>query len=156
MRTYLTAAGLCLLVLMSASLSGCTTVKFSSAEDTSIAKKFNNPSEKNSGIYIYRDGFIGGMHLQKAWINDDCIGAIARDSFIYKEILGGNIYKVSTSSAIGKNSIQLKTEPGKNYFIRQYLIIGPISGMTYLEEKEESEAIESIKKLNLLPNKCDY
>lgn len=140
----------------SIAISACTTVNFSSMEAEVEAKKFKTPSENNSGIYVYRDGIIGGAYLRKVWINDDCIGATARNSFIYKEIPGGKQYKVSTSTAIGHNSINIETVPGKNYFIRQYFIIGPVSGMTYLEEKKEIEAIEAITKLRLLPNKCDY
>ena len=140
----------------SVAISACTTVTHSSIEADAEAKKFTTPSGNNSGIYVYRDGMIGGAYLRKIWTNDDCIGAVARNSFIYKEVPGGKKYTISTSSAIGQNSINIETVPGKNYFIRQYLIIVPVSGMTYLEEKKEIEALDVIKNLRLLPNKCDY
>lgn len=136
-------------------ISACTTVTFSSIEADADAKKFRTPSEKNSGLYVYRDGVIGGAFLRGVWVDDDCIGVTSGKSFVYKEIPGGKEYKISTSTAIGKNSINIEALPGKNYFIRQYMIIGPVSGMTYLEEKKETEAIEAIKNLRLRPNQCE-
>lgn len=146
---------LCLALFFSLTLSACTTVNFSSKEAEAEAKQFKAPSENKSGIYVYRDGIIGGAYPRKVWADEECIGTASGKTFVYKEVPGGKEYKISTSTAIGKNSISLKVLPGKNYFIRQYLIIGPVSGMTYLEEKGEAEAIEAIKELRLRPSLCD-
>lgn len=146
---------LCLVLFFSLTLSACTTVNFSSKEAEADAKQFKAPSENKSGIYVYRDGVIGAARGRQVWVEEECIGKVSGKTFIYKEIPGGKEYKISTSTAIGKNSINLKVLPGKNYFIRQYLIIAPISGMTYLEEKGEVEAVEAIKELRLRPNQCD-
>ncbi|BEU94320.1 DUF2846 domain-containing protein [Acidovorax sp. DW039] len=146
---------LCLALFFSLTLSACTTVNFSSKEAEADAKQFKAPSENKSGIYVYRDGVIGAARARQVWVEEECIGTVSGKTFIYKEIPGGQEYKISTSTAIGKNSITLKVLPGKNYFVRQYLIIAPISGMTYLEEKGEVEAIEAIKELRLRPNQCD-
>lgn len=146
---------LCLALFFSLTLSACTTVNFSSKEAEAEAKQFKAPSENKSGIYVYRDGIIGGAYPRKVWADEGCIGTASGKTFVYKEVPGGKEYKISTSTAIGKNSISLKVLPGKNYFIRQYLIIGPVSGMTYLEEKGEVEAIEAIKELRLRPSQCD-
>lgn len=146
---------LCLALFFSLTLSACTTVNFSSKEAEAEAKQFKAPSENKSGIYVYRDGIIGGAYPRKVWADEECIGTASGKTFVYKEVPGGKEYKISTSTAIGKNSISLKVLSGKNYFIRQYLIIGPVSGMTYLEEKGEAEAIEAIKELRLRPSLCD-
>ena len=146
---------LCFALFFSFILSACTTVNFSSKEAEADAKLFKAPSENKSGIYVYRDGVIGGAYPRQVWADEECIGTASGKTFIYKEVPGGKEYKISTSTAIGKNSISLKVLPGKNYFIRQYLIIGPVSGMTYLEEKGEAEAIEAIKELRLRPSQCD-
>jgi hypothetical protein len=146
---------LCLVLFFSLTLSACTTVNFSSKEAEADAKQFKAPSENKSRIYVYRDGIIGRAYSRQVWADEECIGTVSGKTFVYKEVPGGKEYKISTSTAIGKNSITLKVLPGKNYFIRQYLIIGPVSGMTYLEEKGEAEAIEAIKELRLRPSQCD-
>ncbi|MGL4860127.1 MAG: hypothetical protein ACRC5A_10415 [Enterobacteriaceae bacterium] len=40
-------------------LGGCASVALESSQESTIAKRFQPPEANKSGLYIYRDSFIG-------------------------------------------------------------------------------------------------
>ena len=129
-------------------LSACATVPMASVEESNTAKQFRSPEKGNSGLYIYRDSFIGKALKKNLYIDDKFIGESAPDVFFYKTIKAGE-HKISTESEFSNNDLNIKTESGKNYFIRQYIKFGVFVGGAKLEQVSEEEGKKAISKLNM-------
>ncbi len=130
-------------------LNGCTTIPMESKEISIKAKSFNLPSRGNAGLYIYRDS-MSGLGLKKdIWVDDKCIGESAPHIFFYEDIKGDTWHTISTESEFSPNNLFIKTESGKNYFIRQYIKIGVLINGANLELIEEAEAKKSISQLDM-------
>lgn len=70
-------------------------------------------------------------------------------SFFYEEVKGNAEHKISTESEFSPNDLLLKTENGKNYFIKQYLKLGVFVGGANLELVNEKEGKEDISELEM-------
>ena len=130
-------------------LSGCATVPMVGKERADSAKTFDLPSEGNSGLYIYRAGSFGGALKKDVWIDGKCIGETAPNIFFYEEVLGDQEHKVSTESEFSPNDLLLKTDAGKNYFIRQYIRIGVFVGGAGLELVDEEKGKKAVQELEM-------
>ena len=133
-------------------LTGCASVLMESKSNSDMAKKFSPPSNDNSGLYIYRSGSFGGALKKDVWVDDDCVGETAPNVFFYKEVTGGEEHKVSTESEFSPNDLLVKTESGKNYFIRQYIKMGVLVGGAGVELVDEEKGIKAILKLKMAKN----
>ena len=58
-------------------VSGCASVKMESQDASNRAKQFASPNPGNSGLYIYRDGFLGAALIKNIWVDDKCVGESA-------------------------------------------------------------------------------
>ena len=99
MRTTTCAA----LLLSYLAMTGCASVPMEGMEETSIAKKFNPPVEGNSGLYIYRNSFVGQALKKDVWVDGKCIGETAPDVFFYEEVEGDKFHTISTESEFSPN-----------------------------------------------------
>lgn len=133
-------------------LTGCASVSMESKENSDIAKKFSPPSDDNSGLYIYRSGSFGGALKKDVWVDDNCVGETAPNVFFYKEVAGGEEHKVSTESEFSPNDLLVKTESGKNYFVRQYIKIGVFVGGAGVELVDEEKGKKEVSKLKMAKN----
>jgi uncharacterized protein YlaN (UPF0358 family) len=140
---------LVLIVLVSFLFSGCATVPMESADKNEIVKKFNPPSNGNAALYIYRSGSLGGALKKDVWVDGECIGETAPNVFFYEEVQGDQEHKVSTESEFSPNDLLLKTDGGKNYFIRQYMKLGVFVGGAGLELVDEAEGKKAVKELDM-------
>lgn len=113
------------------------------------AKQFNPPSNGNSGLYIYRNSFVGQALKKDIWVNGNCIGESAPDTFFYEEVAGGKEYKISTESEFSPNDLIVMIEAGKNYFIEQFIKMGLFVGGAGLELTNEEKGMEAVSKLGL-------
>lgn len=129
--------------------SGCATVQLEPKEVSHNAKQFNPPSDGNSGLYIFRDSILGAALKKDIWVDDKCLGESAPLTFFYEDVKGDLEHKISTESEFSPNDLILKTESGKNYFVRQYLKLGVFVGGANLEIVEESEGKKAISELEL-------
>ncbi|MFA6144981.1 MAG: DUF2846 domain-containing protein [Sulfurimonas sp.] len=129
--------------------SGCATVPMESKEVSARAKSFSPPSEGNAGLYIYRDSMLGAALKKDIWVNDKCIGESAPHIFFYEDVKGNQEHKISTESEFSPNDLLIKTESGKNYFIRQYIKMGAFVGGANLELIEEEEGKKAIFTLDM-------
>lgn len=136
-------------ILLSALLTGCASVPMESKEGSVKAKQFASPQAGNSGLYIYRDSFIGKAIKRDIWVNEKCVGKSAPDVFFYTEVDGGKEHAISTESSFSPNAMMLFVEAGKNYFIRQYITLGPAVGMAGLESIPEEQGKVAVAKLDL-------
>jgi len=141
---------LALLALSVMLFSGCsTTVPLEPKEMSQSAKSFNTPPENKAGLYVYRDSFVGKVLKKDIWIDNECLGRTANKVFFYKTIDGDKEHKLSTESEFSANSLSLKTQSGKNYFVRQYIKMGVFVGGANLEVVDEEKAKKAISKLDL-------
>ena len=129
--------------------SGCSTVPLEPQEVSESAKAFNPPSEGKAGIYVYRDSFVGQALKKDVFIDNKCLGETANGVFFYQSVEGDKEHKISTESEFSANDISLKTNSGKNYYLRQYIKMGVFVGGANLELVDEKEAQKAISKLDM-------
>jgi len=144
--TAITCAALFLSYL---AMTGCATVPMETAEKNSTAKKFNPPAEGKSGLYIYRNSFIGGALKKDVWVDGKCIGETGPDIFFYEVVEGDTSHKVTTESEFSPNNLLIKVKSGMNYFIRQYIKFGVFVGGAALELIDEEEGKKDVSDLDM-------
>ena len=130
-------------------LTGCASVNMASKEETAKAKEFSAPAEGKSGVYIYRNSFVGKALKKDVWINGKCVGETAPDVFFYTEVDGDQKYKIDTESEFSPNALEVMFDSGKNYFIRQFIKIGVFVGGAGLEQISEEQGKADVAKLNM-------
>ncbi|MBO1270266.1 DUF2846 domain-containing protein [Shewanella sp. 4t3-1-2LB] len=119
------------------------------------AKQFSEPPAGKAGLYIYRDSFVGKALKKDVWLDGECVGETAPDTFFYKIVDGNTTHTVSTESEFSPNDVSLKTDTGKNYFIRQYIKLGLFVGGAGVEVIDEDKGKEAVSKLGLAKSgKC--
>ena len=133
-------------------VSGCAKVPMANQEDSQQAKLFNQPSDGNSGLYVYRNSPVGQALKKDIYVDSKCLGQSAPDVFFYKTIKGDTEHEISTESEFSPNTLRLNTESGKNYFVRQYIKLGVFVGGANLEVVEEEQGKEDISKLDMAVN----
>lgn len=137
------------ILISGATLAGCASVPMESKETSNAAKKFIAPSDGNAGLYIYRAGGFGGALKKDLWVDNNCVGESAPNVFFYEEVAGGKEHKIGTESEFSPNDLMLKTEPGKNYFVSQYIKIGVFVGGADLSLVDEKTGEEAVSKLQM-------
>ena len=146
MRTTITCAALLLSYL---AMTRCASVPMEGMEETSIAKKFNPPVEGNSGLYIYRNSFVGQALKKDVWVDGKCIGETAPDVFFYEEVEGYKFHTISTESEFSPNDLIVKVKSGIHYFIRQYIKMGVFVGGAALELVDEEKGKKEVSELDM-------
>jgi hypothetical protein len=136
-------------VLLIVVFSGCSTVPLEPKDVANKFKEFNSPADGYAGLYVFRDSFVGQALKKDVWIDNECLGETAANVFFYKNVKGDVEHKISTESEFSPNAITLKTESGKNYFLRQYIKIGVFVGGANLEVVDEEEAKKAISELDM-------
>ncbi len=140
---------LTLVLLMSMLFTGCASVPMESKELSDQAKQFDPPPADRSGLYIFRYGSLGGALKKDVWIDGDCIGETAPDTFFYVQVKGGEEHTISTESEFSPNDLKIYTDGGENYFIRQFIKIGIFVGGAGLELVDAREGMEQVSELGL-------
>ncbi len=140
---------LALAALLSSCFAGCATVPMESKDKSAQAKAFNPPAAGQAGLYIYR-GMGAGTALKKdIWVDGKCIGESAPKVFFYAPVAGNAEHKISTESEFSPNDLMLKTESGKNYFLRQYIKLGVFVGGANIEQVDEETGKKDIAGLEM-------
>ena len=135
-------------IVASMLLAGCASVPMASKEHDAALKAFNTPANDRSGVYIYRNSSFGGALTKKINIDKTYIGKSAPDVYFYQELAPGN-HTISTESEFSDNQIDLATEGGKNYFVRQYIKMGVFVGGANLEIVSDEEGKEGVLECEL-------
>ncbi len=144
---YLSAAVLGLAVALA---SGCAGIAKESRARTEALKAFPPPSRGMSGLYIYRDSRVGSLLKKDVWVDGRCVGETVPKVFFYREVAGGREHTIATESQISTNTLVLRTEPGKHYFIRQFIKRGLGFGGAGVELVDEEKGKEAVRELDLL------
>lgn len=134
--------------LLLLSLGGCATVPMASDAEDAKAKEFKTPPEGKSGMYIFRDSTLGGALKKTIYIDGKAIGESAPNVYFYKIIDAGK-HTLSTESEFSPNDLIIKTESEKNYFVENYIKMGVFVGGSNLEQVDEAEGKERVKKIHL-------
>lgn len=144
--TKISALGLLALSLF---MTGCASVSMAPQEQSAKAKEFGPPSASNAGVYIYRNSFAGKAIKKDIWVDGKCVGESAPDVFFYTEVKGGEKHKIDTESEFSPNTLELTTDAGKNYYVRQYIKMGVLVGGAGLEQVSEEQGKKDIAPLGL-------
>jgi len=107
------------------------------------------PGAIHAGLYVYRAGSFGGALKKDILLNDKCVGESAPNVFFYQQVQGGVEHKLATESEFSPNILLVQTEPGKNYYVRQYIKMGAFVGGANLELVDEQKAQKAIAGLEL-------
>jgi hypothetical protein len=75
-------------------MTGCASVDMAPKAESSKAKEFAMPTQGKSGVYIYRDSFVGKALKKDIWIDGKCVGESAPDVFFYTEVDGDKPIKL--------------------------------------------------------------
>lgn len=129
-------------------ITGCSSIPMASIEEDTKTKNFNPPSKGMSGIYIYRNSFIGQALKKELKINDEKIGRSANKVYFYKEVTPGE-HELSTKSEFGYKKINFTAVSGEKYFFRQYIKMGVFSGSSDIKAVSEEKGKKAIQKCSL-------
>ncbi len=140
---------LVLILLISTLFTGCASVPMESKELSDQVKQFNLPPADQSGLYIFRYGSFGGALKKDVWVDGECIGETAPDTFFYVQVKGGKEHTISTESEFSPNDLKIYTDGGENYFIRQFIKFGIFVGGAGLELVDAQEGMDQVSELGL-------
>lgn len=140
---------LTLVLLVCVFFSGCASVPMENKDESIKAKAFSAPSDGNAGVYIYRASGPGTVLKKDVLIDGKCIGETAPNMFFYELVKGGQEHIISTESEFSPNVLPLKTEAGKNYFVKQYIKLGVFVGGANLELVSEEKGKKDLVKLEM-------
>ena len=138
-----------LIIIVAFILGSCASVPMESLKGSNDAKQFALPSNGMSGLYIYRSSFLGKVYKKDIWVDDKCIGESANDVFFYVEVPGNSEHKISTESEFSPNNLIIKTEAGKNYFVKQYIKLGFLAEGAKLELVNNKKGMSAVSILSL-------
>ena len=139
MRSLATTALLCL------SLVGCAAVPMASTQDDSAAKRFA-PAPDMSGIYIYRNEFVGAAIKMPVVLDGKQLGKTVAYSYLYKEVAPGK--HIVTADGENTDLLKVVTQPGQITFIHQEVKMGfsvARSGMRIVEAAEGKAGVLECK-----------
>lgn len=130
-------------------ITGCASVDMAPKADSEQAKTFKAPSAGKAGIYVYRNSSFGAALKRSLWVDGQCLGESAPQVFFYTEVDGGKTHKIDTESEFSANTLELTSEAGKHYFVRQYIKMGVFVGGAGLEQIPEEQGKADVAQLNL-------
>lgn len=140
-------------VLVSASVavallaSGCASVPMASKEQDTAAKQFAVKADK-ANLYIYRNESMGAAIKMPVLLNGRSIGDTAAKTYILKEVDAGKHTLVSKTE--NDSTLDVITEPGKNYFIWQEVKMGAFSARSKLQLVDEAAGKEGVTESKLV------
>lgn len=138
------------LALLTALLfTGCASVDMAPKAESDKAKLFKAPSEGKAGLYVYRNSNFGAAIKKDLWVDGQCLGESAPQVFFYTEVDGGKTHKIDTESEFSANSLELTSEAGKHYFVRQYMKMGVFVGGAGVEQISEEQGKVDVALLNM-------
>ncbi|HFK2920998.1 TPA: DUF2846 domain-containing protein [Stenotrophomonas maltophilia] len=115
-------------------------------------KTFPAPQDGKSGVYAFRNSFVGKALKKDVLIDGECLGETADKVFFYTQVAGGQEHVISTESEFSPNDLKLFTEAGRNYFIQQSIKMGVFVGGAKLTVVPESEGRSQVMQLKMAQN----
>lgn len=137
-----------LLIIVSLGVGGCAKVPMAPPEEDMALKEFKPPQADQSGIYIYRNCFVGAALKKTVYLDQKAIGESAEDVYFYTTTTPGS-HVLSTESEFSPNDLQIDTEGGKNYFVEQYIKMGVFVGGANLRLVDEETGKKAVLECSL-------
>lgn len=137
-----------LTVISAMFLAGCASVPMGSKDDDAALKKFAAPAEGKTGLYIFRNTFVGQALKKTLTLDGTVIGESANKVYFYKEIAPGK-HTLATESEFSDNAIDFEADAGKNYFVEQYIKMGAFVGGAGVKLVSEEEGKKGVSACNL-------
>jgi len=128
--------------------SGCASVPMASPEEDAAAKQFPAPPENKSGLYVYRNTFVGQALKKTVYLDGAMIGETANKVYFYNLIDPGQ-HILSTESEFSDNSINFNAIEGENHFAEQYIKMGVFVGGANLQMVSEGEGQSAVRECRL-------
>lgn len=142
-KTMLCAAAITLTLL-----TGCASVPMESAEKDQALKSFTAPASDKAGIYIFRDSSLGPALKKTVKIDGETIGETATHTYFYRLVNPGR-HVLATESEFGDNTLELVTQGGHNYYVRQSIKLGVFVGGAKLTLVPEAEGKQGVRDSKL-------
>lgn len=136
------------LLAASVLFTGCASVPMGDPKADAQFKTFAVPPADKSGIYIYRNSFVGQALKKDLHLNGERLGETANKVYFYRQVAPGK-QTVSTESEFGDNSLELITNAGQNYFVEQYLRMGVFVGGANLKLVSDEEGKKNVLETKL-------
>lgn len=137
-----------LIIITSLGFVGCAKVPMAPSDQDIALKVFKIPKSDRSGIYIYRNCFVGAALKKTVYLDNKAIGESAENVYFYTTTNPGK-HTLSTESEFSNNDLNIVTEGGKNYFIEQYIKIGVFVGGANLRLVDEETGKKGVLECNL-------
>lgn len=138
-----------LLILSMVLFAGCAAVPMAPESTSDEAKQFNPPPDGEAGLYVYRDSQLGAALKKDIWVDGECLGETAPQTFFYRTVAGDQEHTISTESEFSPNHLILFMKAGVNYFVRQYIKLGFFVGGANLEVADATEGESAVRELGL-------
>lgn len=119
------AAGLLLLIVV-AGLSACASVPMADSAQDALAKKFTPPDDM-AGVYLYRVGTYAPDIVIPVGIDGQFMGRTAVNTYFYWKVTPGQHTLIT--GGYKPEQYKLKVEAGKNYFLKQDILVDTTSGV---------------------------
>lgn len=131
--------------LLCLSLVGCASVPMANTRDDSDAKRFS-PAPDMSGIYIYRNEYVGAAIKMPVVLDGRQLGKTVAHSYLYKEVPPGK--HIITADAENTDLLKVETSAGQIIFIHQEVKMGfavARSGMRLVDAAEGKAGVLECK-----------
>lgn len=127
-------------------LSGCATVPMAPDREDSRQKLFA-PEHNKSKIYIYRNETFGGALHEDIAVDGKKMGKTA--PYTYYVWIGNPGEHQITSYAENTTTLNLNTEPNKNYYVWQEMKLGVFLARTALHVENSATGKKAIQDCQL-------
>lgn len=122
---------------------GCASVPMATESRNTTLQTFAAPAPDKAGLYVYRNSVVGQGVKKALYVDGVLLGQTANKVYFYKELAPGR-HEISTQSEFGSNDVSLNAEAGKNYFARQVIKVGLLSGRAAIELVSEEEGRKNV------------
>ena len=131
-------------------VNGCASVPMASPEKDSQAKTFGVKPNK-SNIYIYRNESMGAAIKMPVALDGRLVGDTAAKTFLLLEVSPGKHTLVSKTE--NDSTLELVTQPSKNYFVWQEVKMGAFAARSLLQLVDEATGKTGVAECTLAETK---
>lgn len=140
-RVIIGVVGVGILILIVVFAIGCASVPLAPVYRDQDAKRFSAPSDR-AAIYVVRDGIYAGPFLGQVSLDGRIVGGLATETYFAIRVQPG-AHQVMVMGEGGSDMLSVVVSPGRCYFVRLYVTIGP---RWHLETLSESDGHRAVTK----------
>lgn len=127
--------------------SGCTSVPLASDSADAESKQFL-PIKDKSVFYIYRNEYFGGTIGMEIYFDSANLGGTTAKHYLRVIATPGS--HIIASQAENRDSLTIKSEPGKIYYVWQEAKMGVLTARTKLTLVNETEGKRGVFECSLV------